>query len=276
LPDADAGRPDAAPDAPAAARDLALLAATVREAGELALRMFGTSLRTWTKGVSSPVSEADIAVNDLILQRIRAADPEAGLLSEESADDAGRLTRRRVWVVDPIDGTRSYLAGRDDWTVSVALVAGGRPVVAAVFAPVTDELFLAAQGRGAAINAVPIHAAGGASLDIRRMAGPRALIERLGAPSPEAQTHPRIGSLALRICRVADGRIDAAFATGNSRDWDLAAADLIVQEAGGRLTSLAGQPLVYNRPSVTHGELAAAGRDRHAVIVRRLREFSGN
>lgn len=267
MPDAEAGR--------TVARDLALLAATVREAGELALRMFRTTLRTWTKGVSSPVSEADIAVNDLILARISAADPEAGLLSEESADDAGRLARRRVWIVDPIDGTRSYLAGREDWTVSVALVEDERPVVAAVFAPASDELFLAAQGGGASINAAPIHATGGTALDIRRMAGPRMLIERLGAPPPGADSHPRIGSLALRICRVADGRIDAAFATGNSHDWDLAAADLIVQEAGGRLTSLAGQPLVYNRPSVTHGELAAAGRDRHAVIVRRLHGVSG-
>lgn len=267
--------PDAEPDR-AAARDLALLQATVREAGELALRMFGTHLRSWTKGVSSPVSEADIAVNDLIEQRLRDAGPEDGWLSEESADDAGRLSRRRVWIVDPIDGTRAYLAGREDWAVSVALVERERPVAAAVFAPATGEFFLAAKGRGASVNASPIQAAGGTALDVGRMAGPRALIERLGVPPPGGDIHPRIGSLALRICRVADGRIDAAFASGNSRDWDLAAADLIVQEAGGRLTSLAGQPLVYNRPDVTHGELAAAGQDRHAVIVRRFSNRPGS
>lgn len=274
MPDADAGHTGERANERSMARDLALLAATVREAGDLALRMFRTTLKTWTKGASSPVSEADIAVNDLILGRISTADPDSGLLSEESTDDAGRLARRRVWIIDPIDGTRAYLAGHEDWSVSVALVEHERPVAAAVFAPATGELFLAAQGRGASINDAPIHATGGTALDSRRMAGPRALIERLGAP-PGADIHPRIGSLALRICRVADGRIDAAFATGNSRDWDLAAADLIVHEAGGRLTSLAGSPLVYNRPSVTHGELAAAGRDRHAVIVRRLRNSSG-
>jgi myo-inositol-1(or 4)-monophosphatase len=272
LPDADAG--GAAEHA--TARDLALVAATVREAGELALRMFRTTLRSWTKGASSPVSEADIAVNDLILQRLREADPGSGLLSEESADDAVRLAKNRVWIIDPIDGTRAYLAGHEDWAVSVALVARDRPVAAAVFAPVSNELLLATQGRGATTNAAPIHATGGTTLDTRRMAGPRTLIDRLGAAAPGADIHPRIGSLALRICRVADGLIDAAFATGNSRDWDLAAADLIVQEAGGRLTSLAGRPLVYNQPSVTHGELAAAGQDRHAVIVGRFRNRSGN
>ena len=125
------------------ARDAALLRDTVREAGALALSLFRTELKNWTKGASSPVSEADIAVNDLVERRLRAATPDYGWLSEESVDDDSRLGKELVWIVDPIDGTRAYLARREDWCVSVALVAGAAPVLAAVFAPATDEFFFA-------------------------------------------------------------------------------------------------------------------------------------
>ena len=126
---------------------------TVREAGALALSMFRTELKNWTKGASSPVSEADIAVNDLIESRLRSATPDYGWLSEESADDEARLGKKLVWIVDPIDGTRAYLAGREDWCVSVALVEDATPVLAAVFAPATDEFFFAMRGQGATRNA---------------------------------------------------------------------------------------------------------------------------
>lgn len=249
------------------ARDRALLIETVRAAGALALSMFRTELRNWTKGASSPVSEADIATNDLIEQKLRSATPDYGWLSEESADDSVRLGKQRVWIVDPIDGTRAYLAGRDDWCVSVALVEEAKPVLAAVFAPVTNEFFFAARGQGASCNDVPIQATSGDALDFARIAGPKPLVERLDRSRKDIVLHPRIGSLALRLCRVADGRIDAAFAGGQSRDWDLAAADLIVHEANGKMTSLGGESILYNRADVTHGVLVAAGRDRHARIV---------
>src|SRR5438270_10253713 len=111
------------------ARDAALLKDTVREAGALALSLFGTKLKNWTKGASSPVSEADIRVNDLLEKHLRSATPNYGWLSEESADDEQRLSKDLVWIVDPIDGTRSYLAGREDWCVSVALVEDASPVL---------------------------------------------------------------------------------------------------------------------------------------------------
>jgi myo-inositol-1(or 4)-monophosphatase len=262
LPDADAAAND-----DTTARDSALLAATVREAGALALAMFRTELKNWTKGASSPVSEADIAVNNLIEVRLRRATPDYGWLSEESADDPVRLTRRRVWIVDPIDGTRGYLAGREDWCVSVALVEDGVPMLAAVFVPVSAEFFFAVRGQGATRSGVPIRATTGTALDFSRVAGPKPIIERLGLPRDGGAIHPRIGSLALRLCRIGDGSLDIAFAGGQSRDWDLAAADLIVHEAGGRMTMLSGEPIGYNRPEVTHGVLVAAGHDRHASII---------
>ena len=253
------------------ARDAALLTDTVRQAGALALSLFRTELKNWTKGASSPVSEADIAVNDLIADRLRSATPEYGWLSEESADDEARLGKSLVWIVDPIDGTRAYLAGREDWCVSVALVADARPVLAAVFAPASNEFFFAQRGCGSRLNEVAIRATPGIALDFPRIAGPKPLIERLNRSGGEISHHPRIGSLALRLCRVAEGRLDAAFAGGQSRDWDLAAANLIVQEANGSMTALSGDTILYNRREVTHGILVAAGRDRHANIVEQFR-----
>ena len=253
------------------ARDAALLTDTVRAAGALAQSLFRTELKNWIKGASSPVSEADIAVNDLLETRLRSATPDYGWLSEESVDDEARLGKSLVWIVDPIDGTRAYLAGREDWCVSVALVADATPVLAAVFAPASDEFFFAMRGQGARRNDKPVFATAGSDLDFSRMAGPKPLVQRLSPSSDEITLHPRIGSLALRLCRVAEGSLDAAFAGGQSRDWDLAAANLIVQEADGRMTTLSGDAIEYNRREVTHGVLVAAGHDRHARIVEHFR-----
>jgi myo-inositol-1(or 4)-monophosphatase len=258
-------------DAEARAREAVLLKDTVRQAGQLALSLFRTELKHWIKGASSPVSEADIAVNDLMESTLRSATPDYGWLSEESVDDEARLGKRLVWIVDPIDGTRSYLAGREDWCVSAALVENASPVLAAVFAPASDEFFFAIRGRGATRNSLPIVATGGTEMDFSRIAGPKPLVERLNPAGGEITLHPRIGSLALRLCRVAQGNLDAAFAGGQSRDWDLAAANLIVQEANGRMTTLSGDTILYNRPEVAHGVLVAAGRDRHASIVSHFR-----
>ena len=265
MPDADAPlRTDAL------TRDIALLKDTVRDAGALGLSLFRTTLKMWTKGESSPVSEADIAVNDLIQSRLQAATPDYGWLSEESADDESRLGRRLTWIIDPIDGTRGYLAGREDWCVSVALVEDNRPLLAAVFAPSTDEFFFAVRGQGTTLNGVPVVASSGAALDFPRIAGPKPLVQRL-ARGEDLTLYPRIGSLALRLCWVANGKLDAAFAGGQSRDWDLAAADLIVHEANGKMTELSGDAILYNRQEVTHGLLVAAGAERHAYIVEQFR-----
>src|ERR1700710_213832 len=142
-------------------RDSALLMDTVREAGALALSLFRTELKNWTKGASSPVSEADIAVNDLVETRLRSATSGYGWRAGESADDEERLGKPLVWIVDPIDGTRAYLAGREDWCVSIALVADATPVLAAGCAPGTAEFFFAMRGQGAPLNEKPVCATAG-------------------------------------------------------------------------------------------------------------------
>lgn len=255
-----------------AARRAEGLAAAVREAGALALSMFGKPLKQWTKGASSPVSEADIAVDTLLHERLTAIDPAIGWLSEESADNLARLCARLVWIVDPIDGTRGYIAGMPDWTVSVALVEDGRPIAACLFAPVTDEFFMAIVGQGATRNGTAIRATAGADLADIRIAGPKNFLERVSKIAPPFTVTPRVHSLALRLARVAEGSIDAAVAGGNSHDWDLAAADLLVHEAGGALTPLGGGPLTYNHAVPRHGMLVAAGQDRHAALVNLLND----
>jgi myo-inositol-1(or 4)-monophosphatase len=258
-----------------AAEAATLLTAAVREAGALALKTFGKSPRQWAKGKTSVVCEADIAVDELLRERLARAIPGYGWLSEETEDDAARLSARHVWIVDPIDGTRSYLAARPDWVISAALARDGRPVLAAMFAPVTEELFLASAGGGVTRNGVAVTVNPGRNIDGAKASGPKRFLEWLADLDPAVVPMPRIGSLALRLARVAHGELDVAFAGGNSHDWDLAAADLLVHEAGGAMTTMAGRLLTYNRSEPVHGALIAAGRDRHATLIELARDRLG-
>jgi myo-inositol-1(or 4)-monophosphatase len=251
-------------------RDRDRLATAVQEAGAIAKKFFRGPLKQWTKGQGdSPVTEADIASNELLHKSLM--EPGDGWLSEESENDPTRLQAKRVWVVDPIDGTRAFIAGREDWSVSVALVTDGRPVLAALFAPVTDELFLATAGGGATRNGMTIRASAGSNLDGARVGGPKRMMERVVLAGSGVVLMPRVHSLALRLARVAHGELDAAVAGGNGHDWDLAAADLLVHEAAGMMTGLDGQVLIYNRPDPVHSVLIAAGRERHAALAELIR-----
>jgi myo-inositol-1(or 4)-monophosphatase len=240
----------------------------ISEAGGVALRYFHGPVRSWFKDDrnGSPVSEADLAVDRLIKERLAAMGGGWGWLSEETEDDPARLASERVWVVDPIDGTRAFLAGKPDWTISAALVESGRPTIAVLYAPVTDEMFLAIRGRGATLNGACITVNVGAGLAGARVAGPKRMLDQLTAQAPGIVPEPRVHSLALRFARVAEGRIDIAFASGNSHDWDLAGADLLVHEAGGVLTTMTGETITYNRPQPRHAALIAAGRPRHRIV----------
>jgi myo-inositol-1(or 4)-monophosphatase len=243
----------------------------VREAGALALSMFGTSVKAWTKDHGSPVTAADIAVNDLLHARLSAAGSGIAWLSEETLDDAARRTARRVWIFDPIDGTRAYIAGRTDWAVSAALVEDGRPVAAALCAPAEPAFYVASIGKGASLDGASIAAAPGAQLEGARIAGPKSCLDRLAALGLGFEAVPRIHSIALRFARIARGTLEVALSSGSSHDWDLAAADLLVHEAGGTLTSSAGRQLVYNRAELVHGPLVAAGRARHGKLIELVR-----
>ncbi|MCC2111079.1 MAG: 3'(2'),5'-bisphosphate nucleotidase CysQ, partial [Hyphomicrobiales bacterium] len=193
-----------------------------------------------------------------------------GWLSEETADTAERLSRRRLFVVDPIDGTRGFVEGIDDWTVSVAVVEDGRPVAGALYNPVADELYAAEAGRGARLNDRPIRVSGQSRLYGARIAGPSRLAASKALKDAGVRPADWIHSLALRFARVAAGRLDAAVARPDARDWDLAAADLLVHEAGGRLAAPNGTRPGYNRPDPRHGVLIAGGPDLFGLLSAEL------
>lgn len=241
----------------------------VAEAGRLAFSMFRNNVRSWNKENQSPVSEADLAVDKFLRERLTAIDPAIGWLSEETADAPERLNRDLVWIVDPIDGTRSFVAGREDWAVCAALVERGRPIVSVVELPATGESFAAIAGRGATRNGQPIRAAHGVSIEKAKVARPANLNPAAEAAGiPEAP--PRIHSIAVRLSRVATGELDGALAGRNAHDWDLAAPDLLVHEAGGKMTDAAGIMPVYNRAIPVHGALIAAGSELHPLLVSAL------
>ena len=239
----------------------------MREAGALALTKFCRTYKSWTKDKASPVTEVDIAVDELLRARLGAYDSDYGWLSEETADDPARLAAERIWIVDPIDGTRGFMAGFPDWSIVAALVERGRPIAASLYVPVTDQLFVAEAGSGTRLNGKPAQASHGDGLDGARVAGPKRRLDALTTLAPRLELVPKVHSLALRLARIAEGTLEVAFAGPNSRDWDLAAADLLVHEAGGRLTTLAGQSLIYNRADTAHPALIAASRARHQRLL---------
>jgi myo-inositol-1(or 4)-monophosphatase len=248
------------------------LEAILREAGALARATAREPFKRWSKGDdNSPVSEADIAVNDLLQTRLSQLAPGVGWLSEET-ETGDEQPPPLSWIVDPIDGTRAYISGRADWTISVALADEGRPRLAALYAPVTEEMFIAAAGQGATLNGAALRVSAGNELAGARLAGPKRYLDRLGNLNPTIAAQPKIYSLALRLARVAQGALDAAFASGGSHAWDLAAADLLVHEAGGVMTDFTGQPLSYDRPQAMHGALIAAGPARHGTLIDLVRD----
>jgi myo-inositol-1(or 4)-monophosphatase len=247
------------PDADALSRaDLDLLSTAAAEAGTLALGWFRRDPRVWTKGNASPVSEADLAVDAFLRDRLTAARPDYGWLSEETEDDRARLATRRLFVVDPIDGTRGFLAGSDEWTVSLAVVEDGRPAVAVLVQPSTGRTWTARTGAGAHLDGDRLAVAPPPPIGAARATGPSSMRGRFEEATGAGFRGGPIASLALRIAMVADGRLDLAFAKPNAHDWDIAAADLILTEAGGVLIDPAGERLAYNRPDPRHPALVAA------------------
>ena len=239
--------------------DLELIIAAARLAGEEALKHFRQSPDVWYKhGDRSPVSAADIAANEILRAHLQAARPHYGWLSEESEDDESRLSQSTVFVVDPIDGTRAFVAGKDTWCVSVAVVHLGKPVAGVLIAPSLKEEFSAALGRPAVKNGDVIAVSSQQRTKMHLAAAEDTLAKINPDYRKTVQRIDHVPSLAYRLAMVADGRIDGTIVKRNSHDWDLAAADLILKQAGGMLTGLDAQSLAYNRATVRHGVLCAA------------------
>jgi myo-inositol-1(or 4)-monophosphatase len=253
------------------AADFALLEDAVRQAGAIAMSYFRRPIARDLKSDGSEVSEADLAVDCFLKETLGGARPGYGWLSEESVDDRIRLRAERVWIVDPIDGTRAFLKGADEWAVSVALAERGEVVLSAVYNPASGEFFSARKGAGAILNGQPIKASGAERLEGARMAGSESLFRKSIWERPWPPMNAVwVYSIAYRICLAAMGRFDGAVSISNLNEWDVAAAVLVMREAGGIITLAAGKPITFNRERPRIAGIIAAGPGLHPLLEERI------
>ena len=251
--------------------DLDLILTAAREAGALAVAAREAGLKIWSKDGGSPVTDADLAVDALLKERLGAARPDYGWLSEETADDPARLATARQFVVDPIDGTAAFLKGKPWFAVSIAVVENGRPIAGVVHAPALDETYVATLGGGATLNGKAISPSDTEDLEDAAMLGDAKMFVHPAwvTPWPPMRVESR-NSIAYRLCLVADGRFDAAVALSPKNEWDLAAADLICARAGAVLTDHTGRSFTYNRPNPLLPSVVCANRALHPLILSRV------
>ncbi|MEO0772319.1 MAG: 3'(2'),5'-bisphosphate nucleotidase CysQ [Pseudomonadota bacterium] len=253
-------------------RDLALLIKAARAAGDVACRYAPDATKTWEKpGGAGPVTEADLAVNDTLHDILQTARPSYGWLSEESEDTPDRLSAQTLFIIDPIDGTRSFIEGSNTWAHSLAVVRDGQVTAAVIYLPKRDLLYAAATGQGATLNDAPI-----APRQIQDLNAAEVLSVKhnfkpefwRAAPPDLARAHRP--SLAYRMALVAEGRFDAMITFRPSWEWDVAAGDLILREAGAATSDRAGQPLRFNNPVPQTSGILAANPSLHAQIATQL------
>ena len=218
------------------------------------------------KADGSPVCEVDLDVDRFLRARLSALVPDAGWLSEETADSADRLACERLWVVDPIDGTRDYVRGRRGWCVSVALIEGGRPAIGVLDAPARDQRWRAVAGGGATLNGAAVRAGAHATLADARV--PADALPKADRGLFVAVEKPN--SIALRLAMVAAGDADLVATLRWGNEWDIAAATLLVLEAGGAMTDALGRTLAFNQPRPRAFGVLATAPAIHAAAVARL------
>jgi myo-inositol-1(or 4)-monophosphatase len=243
------------------------VARITQEAGAIAAARCGSDYRRWEKAPGQPVCDVDLEVNAFLREQLGRLDPDAGWLSEETLDDSDRMERRRLWVVDPIDGTRDFLRERPGWCVSVALVEDRVPVLGVLAAPARGELWTAAVGRGSARNGAALQVSPRAEL-----AGARVPADQLPRVDSDLVAVAKPNSIALRIAMVAAGEADLLATLRWGFEWDIAAAALIAEEAGAIVTGALGQPLAFNTASGEAFGVLVATPGIHAAAVERLRE----
>jgi myo-inositol-1(or 4)-monophosphatase len=251
--------------------DLALIGEAALAAGGLARDLRARGLDVKWKAGNSPVTNGDLAVDAMLKDRLLAARPDYGWLSEETADNTERLAKRRVFNVDPIDGTFAYLKGKPWYGVCIAVIDGDRPSAGVVYMPELDELYAAAAGEEAMLNGAPIHPSPQTELEGCAMLGDRKMFAHPAWPTPwPAMQIETRNSIAYRMCLVASGAFDACLAPSPKHDWDVAAPDLICTEAGAVVTDHKGRTFRYNQPVPSQPALVCAGPRLHPLLLARV------
>ncbi|OWJ76825.1 3'(2'),5'-bisphosphate nucleotidase CysQ [Haematobacter genomosp. 1] len=230
--------------------DLALLIDAAQRAGEISSRYWRREPEAWEKpGGAGPVTEADLAVNRMLREQLTTARPEYGWLSEESDDSEARLGARRVFIVDPIDGTRSFMAGEPSFAHSIAVAEEGRVIAGVVYLPQMSALYTATADGPAALNGVPIGASGRTDPSGGTILATRPVLQsgmwRGGLIPPMRQVFR--ASIAFRLCLIAEGRFDALVVLRDTWEWDMAAGALIAARAGAVVTDRRGEQPRFNR-----------------------------
>ncbi len=239
-----------------------------RAAGDAIMRYYCSSYTVKDKSIGNPVTDADYASNTLLHKQLKALLPDAGWLSEETIDQPDRFSRKRIWVVDPLDGTKEFIMGIPEFAVSVALVENGQPIVGVVYNPAAEELFYGAKDRGVFFNGNRMRVTGRTKLE-------GALIEASRSECKRGEFKPfedifkiRImGGTAYKLARVAVGLCDASWSRGPKNEWDICAGALLVTEAGGRCVDLNNSPFTFNRPNTLVSGFIADNGNLHDNII---------
>lgn len=255
--------------------DIELLRSAAVAAGIIGLGYFRKKLKTWTKEHASPVSEADYQIDDFLAQTLMGARPHYGWLSEETADDLVRLKKRRVFIVDPIDGTRGFIRGDEGWSICLSVVENGKSIAGVIYAPALNQMYEAVIGEGAKLNGKMLAVA---PKNDRQPIIPaaQAVHSELDHAKLDYQRGPAFPSLAHQLVQVATGDLDVAIGRRGAQDWDIAAASVILSECGILLEDVCVGPPILNKLETRHGALAAlADNSLRAIIHKALKQVYG-
>jgi myo-inositol-1(or 4)-monophosphatase len=247
-------------------KETAIVAA--RAAGAIIRAVYETKYAVSYKSSDSPVTIADRDANQKIHEMLQGAFPEYGWLSEETADSPARLSSQRVWVVDPMDGTKEFIEKIPEFAVSIGLIEAGIPVLGVVYNPILDQLFWAVRDQGAWCADRRLHVS-----QTARLADALILSSRSETKRGEwkdftslLQTRP-MGSIAYKLASIANGEADASFTLVPKNEWDICAGTLLVEEAEGMVTSLTGKPVIFNQPQTLLPGLVASNGKLHAQLL---------
>lgn len=243
-----------------------ILLNAIREAGAAIIKLQQHSIQTTLKENNDPLTTADLLANDILKKRLLDAFPHDGWLSEETVDNPDRLKRKRIWIVDPIDGTKEFIKDIPEYAISVALIENEYPVLSAIFNPRTNQLFHAIYRQGAWLNGSPIYCRYSDEHKIKVLASRTEMASGGWDEFIERANVQAVGSIAYKLALVAAGMADATFSLGPKSEWDIAAGVLLVQEAGGIVTDKLNKPFKFNQTHVRVNGIIACSKESLSAI----------
>ena len=247
---------------------------SIIKAGHIALKWFNNDPENWKKEDGSLISKVDIEINDLLGKILKENNPNYGWLSEESEDDKSRLEKEITFVVDPLDGTKAFLEGKKEFSISIALVRNGEPISGIVYSPSTKEMFEAEKGKGSWKNKKKVNISKFNKLKGCRMVAFKPMFSHPSWKSPwPKMLIDNKNSIAYRMALVASGEFDAMMALNSKNDWDIAAGDLLITEAGGYVSQHNNKKIKYNDISTKKPSVIGSNKEIYNEIINRVKDL---